>query len=517
MSQQPHGATRGCGCSHPGSSSAVEAAAENTSVASSAAGAAGVAARPARFAPAHTNPSGEGTLNGSLLPDDVIPNRTDPANTASNGPARLTEQTLGEYRSERTIIRVRAEEPRPYDLVILSSFGGPEGQEDVIPFLRNVTAGRGIPDERLEEVATHYRANGGVSPINEQNRALLAALQQALAERGPRIPITWANRNWKPYVKDVLAEAYENGHRNVLVLATSAYPGYSSCRQYREDYGIALQQLGLEGRMHVGKIRQFFDVPGFARAFADGLKDGLVNAWERCDFKPRMVEKDIGKEKVALLEAVFGGARTSKGESLYASWPWDAGINSGNWRGWKLGDSQTATPNARNIVLGAMSLPHYFMTPYQAEFDTFKVNFDTILPLTLQTGALNDAVATDLTTFKARGGKMIIFEGVSDPVFSANDLRDWYRQLQHDTPGTQDFARLFMVPGMTHCGEGNALDDFDPLTALENWAEKGEAPASIIAQGRAFPGKTQPLCPYPQVATYRGEGDENSAESFSCQ
>lgn len=111
MSQQPHGATRGCGCSHPGSSSAVEAAAENTSVASSAAGAAGVAARPARFAPAHTNPSGEGTLNGSLLPDDVIPNRTDPANTASNGPARLTEQTLGEYRSERTIIRVRAEEP----------------------------------------------------------------------------------------------------------------------------------------------------------------------------------------------------------------------------------------------------------------------------------------------------------------------------------------------------------------------------------------------------------------------
>ena len=249
----------------------------------------------------------------------------------------------------------------------------------------------------------------------------------------------------------------------------------------------------------------------------DGLKDGLVNAWERCDFKPRMVEKDIGKEKVALLEAVFGGARTSKGEPLYASWPWDAGINSGNWRGWKLGDSQSATPNARNIVLGAMSLPHYFMTPYQAEFDTFKVNFDTVLPLTLQTAAINDAVATDLTTFKARGGKMIIFEGVSDPVFSANDLRDWYRQLQHDTPGTQDFARLFMVPGMTHCGEGNALDDFDPLTALENWAEKGEAPASIIAQGRAFPGKTQPLCPYPQVATYRGEGDENSAESFSCQ
>ena len=98
------------------------------------------------------------TLNGTLLPDDVVPNRTDPANTASNGPAALNEQTLGDYRSERSITRERAEEVRPYDLVILSSFGGPEGQEDVIPFLRNVTAGRGIPDERLEEVATHYRA-----------------------------------------------------------------------------------------------------------------------------------------------------------------------------------------------------------------------------------------------------------------------------------------------------------------------------------------------------------------------
>ena len=230
-------------------------------------------------------PRGGAKLTGSLMPDDVVPNRTDPANTASNGPARLTEQTLGEYRSERTILRMRAEQPRPYDLVILSSFGGPEGQEDVIPFLRNVTAGRGIPDERLEEVATHYRANGGVSPINAQNRALLAALRVALAERGPRIPITWANRNWKPYVKDVLAEAYEAGHRNVLVLATSAYPGYSSCRQYREDYGLALQQLGLEGRMHVGKIRQFFDVPGFARAFADGLKDGLSSVRERLTAK----------------------------------------------------------------------------------------------------------------------------------------------------------------------------------------------------------------------------------------
>ena len=197
------------------------------------------------------------------VPNNIRPNVTDPHNTASNGPAVLNEDTIGSYRGECGITRSRAAAPAPYDLVILSSFGGPEGQDDVIPFLRNVTAGRGIPDERLEEVATHYRANGGVSPINEQNRALLAALKQALAERGPRVPIVWANRNWDPYVSDVLQQAYEEGHRNILVLATSAYPGYSSCRQYREDYGVALQKLGLHGRMRVDKIRQFFDTPGF--------------------------------------------------------------------------------------------------------------------------------------------------------------------------------------------------------------------------------------------------------------
>ena len=211
------------------------------------------------------------------LPNDIIPNQTDPANTASNGPAVLDESTIGTYTSERTLTRPRASAPQDYDLVILSSFGGPEGQDDVIPFLRNVTAGRGIPDERLEEVATHYRANGGVSPINEQNRALLAALRQAMAEKGPDIEITWANRNWEPYVNDVVQQAYDEGKRKILVLATSAYPGYSSCRQYREDYGIALEKLGLEGKLQIDKVRQFWDTPGFIQPFIDGLVEGLAD------------------------------------------------------------------------------------------------------------------------------------------------------------------------------------------------------------------------------------------------
>ena len=117
--------------------------------------------------------------------------------------------------------RARAQEPADWDAIVLSSFGGPEGQDDVIPFLRNVTRGRGIPDDRLEAVAGHYRANGGVSPINAQNRALLGALEQELRERGIDTPITWANRNWEPYVADVLQSLHDQGSRRVLVLALS--------------------------------------------------------------------------------------------------------------------------------------------------------------------------------------------------------------------------------------------------------------------------------------------------------
>lgn len=209
----------------------------------------------------------------SRVPEDVIPNRTDPQNTASNGPATITDGT--EFHGETSITRPRSQAPEPYDAVILSSFGGPEGQEDVIPFLRNVTRGRGIPDERLEEVATHYRANGGISPINQQNRELLEALRAELAEHGPDLPVLWANRNWEPYVADVVREAHEKGYRKLLVLATSAYPGYSSCRQYREDYGVALEELGLEGELQIDKLRQHYDAPGFVQSFVEGLTAGL--------------------------------------------------------------------------------------------------------------------------------------------------------------------------------------------------------------------------------------------------
>ena len=168
--------------------------------------------------------------------------------------------------------------PEPYDAILLSGFGGPEGQDDVLPFLRNVTRGRGIPDERLEEVAHHYRHFGGVSPINQQNRELLSALRDALAEEGIDLPVYWGNRNWAPYLDEALAEAAADGIRTMIAIPTSAYSSYSSCRQYREDWADALEASGLQQDLRIDKVRQYFSHPGFIRPFIDGLRDALAAA-----------------------------------------------------------------------------------------------------------------------------------------------------------------------------------------------------------------------------------------------
>ncbi len=165
--------------------------------------------------------------------------------------------------------------PQTYDAVLLLGFGGPEGQDDVIPFLRNVTGGRGIPDERLEEVAHHYRHFGGVSPINAHNRELKAALEAEMSVRDLGLPVYWGNRNWTPYIADALQQAYDDGHRRFLAIATSAYSSYSSCRQYREDLADAVEFTGLSAQVQIDKVRPFFDHPGFVAPFALGLRSAL--------------------------------------------------------------------------------------------------------------------------------------------------------------------------------------------------------------------------------------------------
>jgi len=150
-----------------------------------------------------------------------------------------------------------------YDAILLTSFGGPEGPEEVMPYLERVTAGRGVPRERLVEVSHHYLALGGVSPINAQNRALLAEMKKHFPQRGIDIPVYWGNRNSEPYFADVIKEMYDNGHRKVLAWVTSAYSSYSGCRQYRENLHKALTDNDLLGKMTIDKVRHYFDHPGF--------------------------------------------------------------------------------------------------------------------------------------------------------------------------------------------------------------------------------------------------------------
>lgn len=153
----------------------------------------------------------------------------------------------------------------PYQGVLLTSFGGPEAPEEVVPFLRRVTRGRGIPDERLEEVGEHYYQFGGKSPINDQNRALLAALRTELDRRGIETPLLWANRFSEPFMSDTLRQAHEAGLNSLVAITTSAYSSYSSCRAYREDFAQALTELADEGRqIRVDKIRPYFNHPGFS-------------------------------------------------------------------------------------------------------------------------------------------------------------------------------------------------------------------------------------------------------------
>ncbi|WZH53876.1 MAG: ferrochelatase [Nocardioides alkalitolerans] len=153
----------------------------------------------------------------------------------------------------------------PYDALLLVGFGGPEGPDDVVPFLENVTRGRGIPRERLVEVGQHYQLFGGRSPINDQNRALLAAIREDLAAAGIDLPVYWGNRNWDPYLDDVVTQMARDGVRRAAAFVTSAYSSYSSCRQYRENLAgarIAAEEAGLEAPV-LDRFRVYFNHPGF--------------------------------------------------------------------------------------------------------------------------------------------------------------------------------------------------------------------------------------------------------------
>ncbi len=175
--------------------------------------------------------------------------------------------------ADRAVARLPEHE---FEAIVLVSFGGPEGMDDVMPFLENVTRGRGVPRERLLEVARHYELFGGVSPINAQNRALIAALELELLEHGVDLPIYFGNRNWHPLLTDTVRQMRDDGIRRALAVFTSAYSSYSGCRQYREDLFRAQQAVG-DDAPEIPRLRMFFNHPGFVGANVDRVREALAS------------------------------------------------------------------------------------------------------------------------------------------------------------------------------------------------------------------------------------------------
>ncbi len=175
-----------------------------------------------------------------------------------------------------------------YDAILVVSFGGPEKHEDVIPFLENVLRGRNVPRERMLAVAEHYYHFDGKSPINQQTRELIAALESELAQHGPKVPVYWGNRNWHPLLADTLRQMKNDGIERALAFVTSAYSSYSGCRQYRENIARAQTEVG-EGAPEVDKLRVFFNHPGFIEATEDRLREAFAEIPANAQENPQVI------------------------------------------------------------------------------------------------------------------------------------------------------------------------------------------------------------------------------------
>jgi protoporphyrin/coproporphyrin ferrochelatase len=168
-------------------------------------------------------------------------------------------------------------EPSPYDALVVVSFGGPESPDDVMPFLEMVLRGRPVPRERIEQVAAHYQRFGGISPINAQNRLLVAAIEAELAAHGPRLPVYWGNRNWHPFLSETVRQMRDDGVIRALAFVTSAYASYSGCHQYLDDIARARATVG-SGAPAVDKLRVYYNHPGFVTANSANLAAALAQA-----------------------------------------------------------------------------------------------------------------------------------------------------------------------------------------------------------------------------------------------
>ena len=282
---------------------------------------------------------------------------------------------------------------------------------------------------------------------------------------------------------------------------------------------------------------------------SDGVRDGMVHDIAGCKFTPQALQCRAGDTgegktclsaaKVAAVDKVFKGSRKADGALVYSNWPWDPALNHPGWIVWRLGMNPTAMPpSAINAALIPGAMAFAFMSPPEpgltSTLDLYdfalRFNLERDLPRVSATSGIfkdastdfNNATSTNLDPFTARGGKLVFFHGAADPIFSANDTVRYLEQLRaRDGAAKVDtYARLYLVPGMTHCRGGDATDVFDLLPALQDWVEKGQAPVTPVATGFAgskFANRSRPLCAWPQQAFYKGSGDSEDAANFVCR
>lgn len=254
----------------------------------------------------------------------------------------------------------------------------------------------------------------------------------------------------------------------------------------------------------------------------DGLVDGMINDYKACRFDPAVLACKgdhaagcLAPAQVTALQAIMAGPHDSAGHALYASFPYDAGIAEPAFHRMHFGSATNGDLDAADATLGFDSLRYLALTPADPGFDPMRFDFDRDPARTAESAKFVDADAVSLQSFAAHG-KLILYHGLSDQGLSPRDTADWYQRMQAANGGdVHGWARLFLVPGMLHCAGGPATDRFDMLAAIQDWVEAGHAPDRIIARGKAFLGVTRPLCPYPQVARYKG-GDPASEASFAC-
>jgi len=261
---------------------------------------------------------------------------------------------------------------------------------------------------------------------------------------------------------------------------------------------------------------------------ADGITDGMIFNRVACHFSVRSLQCASGKtsgciekSKVDAIDRAFRGPVGRDGKPLTSGWAYDTGNFGGDWLVWQTGMPTPAGAFTMLRDLVRASLTDYFSYPkFSGKLTGDDGEALQLMNRTAEAAAMTNATSTDLSTFTSKGGKMMIVTGWSDPIFSAVDLTRYYERLSADmaTNGDKatDYARLFLVPGMTHCGGGNGLDDFDALAPLVNWVENGVAPGSFTAGGKSFPGVTRPICAYPGIAQYDGKGPQAVADSFKC-